>query len=284
MLLQCGRHRLDLTSPIVMGILNVTPDSFSDGGRYPDARRAITHALSMIEAGAAIIDVGGESTRPGAQAVSEQEEIRRVIPVVEAIAGTTNIPVSVDTSRAGVIRAALAAGASMINDTRALREPGALQAVADSDTAVCLMHMQGEPRTMQVAPHYDDVVGEVKAFLSDRVAACEAAGIERMRMAVDPGIGFGKSIQHNMDLLAHVSELLELRLPVLIGVSRKSMFGALLGRSVEQRLAGSLAVATATALAGASIFRAHDVAETLDAIRMADLLGQAGYRLSERGD
>lgn len=284
MLLQCGRHRLDLTSPIVMGILNVTPDSFSDGGRYPDARRAIAHALSMIEAGAAIIDVGGESTRPGAQAVSEQEEIRRVIPVVEAIAGTTNIPVSVDTSRAGVIRAALAAGASMINDTRALREPGALQAVADSDAAVCLMHMQGEPRTMQVAPHYDDVVGEVKAFLSDRVAACEAAGIERMRMAVDPGIGFGKSIQHNMDLLAHVSELLELRLPVLIGVSRKSMFGALLGRSVEQRLAGSLALATATALAGASIFRAHDVAETLDAIRMADLLGQAGYRLSERGD
>jgi dihydropteroate synthase len=282
MFLQCGPHQLDLASPIVMGILNVTPDSFSDGGRYRDARRAIDYALSMIDAGAGIIDVGGESTRPGAQAVSEAEEIRRVIPVVEAIATTTHIPVSVDTSRAGVIRAAVAAGASMINDTRALRESGALQAVADSDAAVCLMHMQGEPRTMQVDPHYDDVVGEVRGFLSDRIAACEAVGIERARIALDPGIGFGKRVEHNIELLAHVADLVEMRLPVLIGVSRKSMFGALLGRPVEQRLAGSLAVATAAALAGASIFRVHDVAETVDAVRMAALLGQAGYRIQNK--
>lgn len=279
MFLDCGPHRLNLASPLVMGILNVTPDSFSDGGRYSNPKRAIDHALAMIDAGAAIIDVGGESTRPGAQAVSEQEEIRRVVPVVEALAAATHVPVCVDTSRAAVIRTALAAGATMINDIRALREPGAMSALAGSNAAVCLMHMQGEPRTMQIDPQYDDVVDDVQTFLGARVTACEASGIARNRIVIDPGIGFGKRVEHNIDLLARLADLQELRLPVLIGVSRKSMFGVLLGRTVEQRLAGSLAAAVAAVLAGVSIVRAHDVAETVDAIKMAALLVQAGYRI-----
>lgn len=279
MLLHCGSRQLDLSTPIIMGILNVTPDSFSDGGRFAGFSQAIEHAMAMIEAGAGIIDVGGESTRPGAQAVTQSDEIRRVVPVVESLAALTNVPVSVDTSKAGVIRAAIRAGAAMINDVRALRDEGALEAAAEGSSAICLMHMQGEPRTMQADPHYDDVVGEVRDFLQERVSVCAAAGISRERIVVDPGIGFGKRIEHNLQLLASLPQLLaELRLPILIGVSRKSMLGTLLDRPVEQRLAGGLALAAAAVLAGASILRVHDVAETVDAVKIATALKAAGYR------
>jgi dihydropteroate synthase len=277
--LRCGKHTLDLSTPVVMGILNVTPDSFSDGGRYVGIDRALEHARAMVDAGARIIDVGGESTRPGAQAVDEQEEIGRVVPLVEALSAQTSAIVSVDTSKAAVMRAALQAGASMVNDVRALREAGALEAVASSDAAVCLMHMQGEPRTMQSDPQYVDVVAEVKRFLADRVEACAVAGIGRDRIVIDPGIGFGKRVEHNMQLLAALPDLLELRLPLLIGVSRKSMFATLLGRSVDQRLAGGLALAVSSVLAGASMLRVHDVAETVDAVKMAAELKKSGYRI-----
>jgi dihydropteroate synthase len=279
MLLHCGHHQLDLSSPIVMGILNVTPDSFSDGGRYWNFNRAIDHALEMVEAGAGIIDVGGESTRPGAPAVPEEEEIRRVIPIIETLAARTEVPISVDTSKAGVIRAAVAAGATMINDVKALTAVGALEAVAEGTAAACLMHMQGEPRTMQADPRYENVVTDVRAFLAARVQACRVAGIGDNRLVIDPGIGFGKRIEHNLQLLASIPDLLELRLPLLIGVSRKSMFGTLLGRPVDRRLPGGLAMAAAAVLAGASIVRTHDVAETVDAVRMAAALKTAGYRI-----
>jgi len=279
MLLHCGPHRLDLSTPVVMGILNVTPDSFADGGRFAGFNQAIEHALSMIEAGAGIIDVGGESTRPGALAVSETQEIDRVVPVIEALASLTRIPISVDTSKAGVIRAAVRAGAAIVNDVRALRDDGALEAAAAGSAAVCLTHMQGEPRTMQHDPRYGDVVAEVRDFLDERIRACEAAGIDRTRLLIDPGIGFGKRLEHNVRLLASLPQLETLGVPLLIGVSRKSMFGALLDRALEQRLPGSLAVATAAVLAGAAIVRAHDVAETVDAVKTAAALKAAGYRL-----
>lgn len=280
--LRCGRHTLDLSQPLVMGILNVTPDSFSDGGRFIGLSAALEQAQRMIEQGAGMIDVGGESTRPGAADVSEEEEIRRVVPVIEALAAATSVPISIDTSKPGVMSAAVAAGASLINDVRALREPGALEAAARTDAAVCLMHMQGQPRTMQHEPRYDDVVGEVTAFLEERVAACLAAGIGRERLALDPGIGFGKRLEHNLALLAHLPEVGRSGLPLLVGVSRKSMFQALLGRPVEQRLAGGLAVATAAVLAGAAILRVHDVAETVDAVKVAQALRTAGYQLPTR--
>ncbi len=282
MQLRCGAHMLDLSRPRVMGILNVTPDSFSDGGRFIDVSRAVAHAELMIEQGAALIDVGGESTRPGAADVSEAEEIRRVVPVIEALTARTSVPISIDTSKGAVMSAAVAAGASLINDVRALREPGALEAAASTDAAVCLMHMQGQPRTMQQEPRYDDVVGEVTAFMEQRVTACLAAGIGRDRLVLDPGIGFGKRLEHNLALLANLPRLgrpgPNQGLPVLVGVSRKSMFQALLGRPVEQRLAGGLAVATAAALAGAVILRVHDVAETVDALKVAEALRAAGYQ------
>jgi dihydropteroate synthase len=278
MRLRCGPHTLDLSQPIVMGILNVTPDSFSDGGRFIDSTQALDHAQRMIEAGAGIIDVGGESTRPNAAEVSEDEELRRVVPVIEALANRFSVPISVDTSKPAVMSAAVEVGATMINDVRALREPGALEAAAKTNAAVCLMHMQGQPRTMQLEPHYDDVVAEVKTFLLERAAACEAAGIARDRLVIDPGIGFGKRLQHNLALLAHVQALAEPGLPVLIGVSRKSMFQELLGRRVNHRLAGGLAIGTTAALAGAAILRVHDVAETVDAIKVVQALRAAGYR------
>ncbi|HEY8539214.1 MAG TPA: dihydropteroate synthase [Steroidobacteraceae bacterium] len=281
MYLRCKSQTLDLRSPVVMGILNVTPDSFSDGGRYKESKAAIAHALAMIEAGAGIIDVGGESTRPGAEDVSEEEELRRVVPVVAELARRTNVPISVDTSKPAVMKAALEAGAEMINDVRALADPRALAEVAASGAAVCLMHMQGEPRSMQDDPKYVDVVTEVRDFLSERLQACIAAGIDRERIVLDPGIGFGKRLQHNLALLAHLPALTALGCPVLIGVSRKSMFGALLNRPVEQRLAGGLAVATAAVLAGVSIVRAHDVAETVDAVKTAAALRAAGYRIGD---
>ena len=260
-----------------MGVINVTPDSFSDGGRYVDSVAAVTHALRMIDEGAGLIDVGGESTRPGAPSVSVETEIERVVPVIEALAARTKIPISIDTSKPAVMTAAVHAGASMINDVRALREPGAMQAAARTEAAICLMHMQGEPRTMQADPRYSDVVAEVRDFLLERTEACLASGIAKNRLVVDPGIGFGKRLEHNLALLAGLPALTALGWPVLIGVSRKSMFGALLGRSVDERVAGSVAMATAAVLAGASIVRTHDIAATVDAVKVAVALRAAGY-------
>ncbi len=268
MRLQCGRHLLDFDGPVVMGVLNVTPDSFSDGGRFFDLPAALAQAERLAEEGAAIIDVGGESTRPGAAPVTVEEEMRRVLPVVERLAGSLVVPVSVDTRTPAVMREVLAAGASMINDVTALRAPGALEAVAASGAAVCLMHMQGEPRTMQNEPHYGDVLGEVREFLRERVAACVAAGIARTRLVIDPGFGFGKSLTHNLQLLRDLPTLAAEGLPVLAGLSRKRMIGALTGCGEGDRLAGSVALAVMAALNGASIVRAHDVRETVDALRI----------------
>lgn len=278
MRLQCGRHLLHLDAPVVMGVLNVTPDSFSDGGRYVEPAAALARAEAMAAEGAAIIDVGGESTRPGAAPVPLDEELRRVIPVVERLAAALSIPVSVDTRKTGVMRAALAAGASMVNDVGALAAPGATEAVAATDAAVCLMHMQGEPQTMQRDPRYDDVVAEVRGFLRERVARCVAAGIARPRIAVDPGFGFGKTLAHNLALLRGLGAIAADGLPVLAGLSRKSMIGQLTGRDNADRLAGSLALAVIAAGNGARILRAHDVAATVDALRVAaGVLGEMGH-------
>lgn len=271
--LQCGRFVLDLGAPAVMGVLNVTPDSFSDGGRFFDVQAAVTQAERMAADGAALIDVGGESTRPGSEPVSEDEELRRVLPVIERLVARLAIPVSIDTRKPVVMRRAIAAGASFVNDIAALSAPGALEAVAAGDAGVCLMHMQGEPGTMQDAPRYDDVVGEVRAFLRARAAACEAAGIARSRIAVDPGFGFGKSLGHNLALLAGLPALAADGLPVLAGLSRKRMIGALTGRDGSERLAGSLAAAVVAVRNGALIIRAHDVRETVDALRVVAAAG-----------
>lgn len=277
MILDCGSTTLDLGRPRVMGVLNVTPDSFSDGGRYLDPQAAVAHAEQMIAEGADLIDVGGESTRPGAALVSADEELRRVIPVIQALTQKKSVPVSVDTSRPEVIRAAVDAGAALINDIRALRLPGALEAAAASGAAVCLMHMQGEPGDMQKHPQYGDVMAEVCGFLRERMRACTEAGMTSGRLLIDPGIGFGKAPQHNLMLLAQLHRLSELRVPMLVGVSRKSIIGALTGRPLERRLPGGLALATAAVLAGARIIRAHDVAATLDAVKVASALLAAGY-------
>jgi dihydropteroate synthase len=264
--LRLGELLLD--RPAVMGILNVTPDSFSDGGEFVDPADAIRHAERMAEQGAAIIDIGGESTRPGAEAVSEQQEIDRVVPVIEAVTAAVEVPVSVDTSKPAVMRAAVASGASMINDVRALREDGALEAAAGLNKPVCLMHMQGEPRTMQHDPRYGDVVAEVTQFLSDRVAECIEAGIGKDLLLVDPGLGFGKAPHDNVELLANLRQLDQIGLPVLVGISRKSTLGAITGRDVDQRMPASLAAAVMAVERGASIIRAHDVAETVDALKV----------------
>jgi dihydropteroate synthase len=250
-----------------MGILNVTPDSFSDGGRFDEYERALAHARRMTDDGADIIDVGGESTRPGAAQVSEATEIERVIPLVEALA-RENIVVSVDTMKPAVMRAAVAAGASMINDVAALQAVGAVDAVAASEVSVCLMHMQGEPRSMQVAPHYGDVVAEVRDFLAHRAAACEAAGIARERIFLDPGFGFGKTVAHNLQLLRELRAIAALGYPIVAGLSRKSTLGALTGRSADDRQAASVAAALAAVERGASILRVHDVRETVDALKI----------------
>ncbi len=251
-----------------MGILNVTPDSFSDGGRFIGRADALRRVREMIAEGAGIIDVGGESTRPGARAVAADEELARVIPVIEAIRSESDIPVSIDTSKPEVMRAAVAAGASLINDVRALREPGALAAAAELGVPVCLMHMRGEPRTMQQDPRYDDVVAEVLAFLEQRVAACEAAGIPRERIVLDPGFGFGKTLEHNLALFRALPRFAATGLPVLVGVSRKSMIGQVLEVPVDERLAGSLALASLATWLGAAIIRSHDVRDTVQAVRM----------------
>jgi dihydropteroate synthase len=280
MFLHCGSRTLDLSAPIVMGVLNVTPDSFSDGGRFERPSEALDRALQMVDEGAGLIDIGGESTRPGAEPVSEQEELRRVVPIIEALAARSPVPISIDTSKPAVMRAAVQAGASLINDICALREPGALETAAASGAAVCLMHMQGEPRTMQREPHYQDVVTEVRTFLDVRVTACLAAGIDANRLLLDPGIGFGKRLQHNLALLAAIPDLAVHERPILIGASRKSMFGTLLDRPVEERLAGGLAVAAASVLAGAKVIRTHDVRPTMDAVKVAVVLKDAGYRIT----
>ena len=263
--LRCGRTVFDLARPRIMGVLNVTPNSFSDGGRYFNAARAIEHARRMMDDGADLIDIGGESTRPGAMPVDEAEELRRVIPLVAALAGQ-GVPVSVDTRKPAVMRAALDAGAAMINDVCGLTAPGALEAVAAADAGVCLMHMQGDPRTMQEAPAYDDVVAEVRRFLLARAAACEAAGIARERIVLDPGFGFGKTLKHNLALLAGLPALAAAGYPVLAGLSRKSSLGELTGRPVDERLAASIAAALAAVARGASLLRVHDVRETHDAL------------------
>ena len=251
--------------PLIMGIVNVTPDSFSDGGRYVSAANATCHALRLIEQGADLVDIGGESTRPGSNQVSVEEEMRRIMPVVEALV-ERNVPVSVDTSKPEVMRAAIAAGAAMINDVNALRAEGALEAVAASGAAACLMHMQGEPRSMQVEPHYNDVVAEVKDFLQQRLDAAVAAGIARERLVIDPGFGFGKTLKHNIELLRNLERFTDMNVPLLVGLSRKSMLGKITGSEVGDRIHASVAAALLAVAKGASIVRVHDVKATRDAL------------------
>jgi dihydropteroate synthase len=266
--LNCPSAILDLSSPQVMGILNMTPDSFSDGGKYTQLDHALNQAEQMITDGASIIDIGGESTRPGAIDVSDEDELDRVIPVLKAIKQRFDILVSIDTSKASVMRAAIAAGADIINDVRALQNDGCLAAVANSEVPVCLMHMQGLPRSMQNNPSYEDVVNDIMAFFQQRIDACVAAGIARERIIIDPGFGFGKTLEQNFHLLANMSEFGKLGLPILAGLSRKSMIGNLLNRDVEQRLAGSVSAAIIAAQQGADIIRVHDVQATVDALKV----------------
>ncbi len=266
--LDCNGKLLDLSRPQVMGVLNVTPDSFSDGGDFLDPQRALDHALQMQEEGAAVIDIGGESTRPGAAPVSAPDELQRVIPVIDALQAQLIVPISIDTRKPEVMQAAVAAGAGLINDVNALRAPAALEAAAASAVPVCLMHMQGDPRTMQSDPHYRDVVEEVKAFLMQRAAACEAAGIGRERLLLDPGFGFGKTVEHNLRLLARLDELAAPGLPVVVGLSRKSMIGKLLDLDVTERLPASIALAVLAVERGARLVRAHDVGATWQALQM----------------
>jgi dihydropteroate synthase len=259
----------DKTSVQVMGILNVTPDSFSDGGQFHVRDAALRHVEQMLAEGADIIDVGGESTRPGAQAVSTTEELERVVPIIAAIRERFDVAVSVDTSKPEVMLAAVAAGADLINDVRALQEPGALEACAGLSVPICLMHMQGQPRTMQHSPQYTDVVQDVYRFFEERIAACGQAGIVRSRLIIDPGFGFGKTLPHNLDLLRRLDAFSALGLPILVGISRKSMIGALLGNvEVDGRLHGSVAAAVAAAMHGARIIRVHDVKATVDAMKI----------------
>lgn len=275
-LLDCAGKTVDLTRPQVMGILNVTPDSFSDGGDFISPEAAVEHARALVEAGADILDIGGESTRPGAHGVSDQQELDRIIPVIQAVAGELPVPISVDTNKPGVMREAVAAGAGMINDVLALQADGALQAARELAVPVCLMHMQGKPRTMQQNPRYADVVKAVSAFLAERIDAAVTAGIPRQRLLVDPGFGFGKTLAHNLTLLNQLTRLGSLELPILIGISRKSMIGALLdGAPVDQRLHGSVAAAVMAVERGASIVRVHDVKATADAIRVTHAVMQA---------
>lgn len=274
--LPCGDRELDLSRTQVMGILNITPDSFSDGGRYTRRDAALAHVEQMLAAGATLIDIGGESTRPGAALVGVQEEVDRVVPMVEAIKARFDTVVSIDTSTPEVISGSASVGAGLINDIRALCRPGAMQAAVDSGLAVCLMHMQGEPQTMQQAPQYESVLGQVNSFLEQRVQACLDAGIDRAKLVLDPGYGFGKSLQHNLELFAAMQHLRPLDLPILVGVSRKSMIGQTLDRPVDQRLAGGLALAVLAVTKGARIIRVHDVAETVDAVRMAEAVMAAG--------
>lgn len=264
----CGKFQLDLTRPQVMGIVNVTPDSFSDGGKYCSTASAVEHGLQLIAEGADILDIGGESTRPGAQPVSMDEELRRVIPVVEALSAVSSVPLSIDTYKPEVMRAAILAGADIVNDICALREDGALEVVASSNAGVCLMHMQGVPQTMQINPTYHDVVAEVKQFLTDRVDACLAGGILKERILLDPGFGFGKTTAHNIALIQHLDRLAELGFPLLVGLSRKSVLGKIAGGDELQRLHAGLAASVVSVMKGAKIVRVHDVKATVDALKV----------------
>ena len=260
---------MNVTQPIIMGVLNVTPDSFSDGGKFFDARSAIDQAKSMVENGAGIIDIGGESTRPGALAVSAKDELNRVIPVIEALSGQIKVPISIDTSKPEVMEQAVASGASIINDVNALRAEGAIEMAAKLKSDVCLMHMQGIPRTMQDNPSYDDVVEDIKSFFKERIEACELAGIELSSITLDPGFGFGKNLGHNIALLKNLSEFNEFGVSILAGLSRKSMIGTLLGdKDVDSRMIGSVTAALIAVENGANIIRAHDVEETNDALKV----------------
>ncbi|HSS46234.1 MAG TPA: dihydropteroate synthase [Burkholderiales bacterium] len=273
MFLQCGKFKLDLSRPLIMGIVNVTPDSFSDGGKLVSAPAAINHAKQLVEEGADILDIGGESTRPGAEPVSLEEELRRVLPVLEGLKDV-NVPLSVDTYKPEVMRAAISAGASMINDVNALLAPGAMESVAASDMALCLMHKKGEPKTMQQNPQYEDVLTEVADFLKARVAAAEAAGVARERICIDPGIGFGKNLEHNLALLRNIGRLKSIGVPVLIGVSRKSLLGKILGLEVYDRVQVNAVAAVLTVRQGAAIVRVHDVKATKDALAVYNAVGR----------
>jgi len=264
---RCGAFALDLSRPLVMGVLNVTPDSFSDGGRFADREQALSHARRMRDDGADIVDIGGESSRPGAESVAEGVELSRVLPLVEALAAE-GIPVGVDTRKPAVMQAAIAAGAAMINDIAALREPGAIEACAQGGIGVCLMHMQREPRTMQAAPAYADVVSEVRDFLLTRARVCIDAGIARERIAIDPGFGFGKTLAHNLALLRALGTLAATGYPVVAGLSRKASLGEITGRSVDERMPASLAAALCAVARGAAIVRVHDVRATVDALKV----------------
>ena len=267
--LDCNGRPLTLDRPRVVGIVNVTPDSFSDGGQFADLESAVAHGVRLAEEGADMLDIGGESTRPGAADVSVEDELRRVIPVIEQLAARTSLPIAVDSSKPEVMRAAVAAGAGMINDVYALRREGAVDTVAELRVPVCLMHMQGEPRSMQDAPHYDDVVGEVHRFLTDRLFACELAGIDRRKVMVDPGFGFGKDVEHNLALLRRLERFSSLGSGVYVGLSRKSMIGTLTGRTdPAERTAGSVAAALIAVQRGARMVRVHDVAATVDALKV----------------
>ncbi len=274
-LLERIEHARHKARPLVMGVVNVTPDSFSDGGLFASREHAIAHALDLVEQGADILDIGGESTRPGAEPVTEAAELERVVPVIAGIRAASAIPISVDTSKPAVMRSAVGAGADMINDVNALRAPGAVATAADLEVPVCLMHMQGEPRTMQQAPAYEDVVAEIKAFFQARIRDCRAAGIPSQALVLDPGFGFGKTLAHNLQLLAGLERFAALGLPLLAGLSRKSMLGAITGRErPDQRLAASVAAAVLAAERGAAIIRVHDVVETVDALKVLQALKQ----------
>jgi len=269
--ISCGRFRLALTRPLVMGVVNVTPDSFSDGGRHADRQHAIAHARRLVEEGADILDIGGESTRPGARPVAAETEAERVLPVVRALLEIGR-PISIDTTKPEVMRLAIEAGADMINDINGFQASGALEVVTSSSVALCMMHKKGDPATMQVDPKYENVVGEVRTFLAHRLMAAQAAGIERSRLIVDPGFGFGKTLQHNLALLRDLADICSLGAPVLVGLSRKSMLGAITGRAVDNRVHASVAAALLAACRGARILRVHDVRATVDALAVFSAL------------
>ncbi|NVD05745.1 dihydropteroate synthase [Vibrio sp. JPW-9-11-11] len=272
MKIKANNKTLDLSQPQVMGILNVTPDSFSDGGKFNRLNDALHQAKRMIDAGVAIIDIGGESTRPGAPDVELEQELQRVLPVIEAIRRESDVWISVDTSKAEVMRQAVDAGADIINDVRALQEPGALQVAADSGLPICLMHMQGQPRTMQANPHYDDLLKDVGEFLEQRIAECESVGISRDKLILDPGFGFGKTMAHNYHMLANLEQFHQFGLPILAGMSRKSMIFKLLEKTPAECVAASVSCATIAAMKGAQIIRVHDFEQTLDAMKVVSMV------------
>lgn len=269
-IIECGRHKISLDATVVMGILNVTPDSFYDGGRYESIEDALERARKMVADGAGILDVGGESTRPGSEAISVEEEVGRVVPVIKELAGELEVPISIDSYKPEVVSKAIDAGASMVNDVNGLRSYGMAKLVAESGLPVVLMHMQGSPRSMQDNPSYKDVVSYIKAFFEERIEYAKSRGVAEEQIILDPGIGFGKTLAHNLEIIKRLSEFTELGYPILVGASRKSMIGEILGAGPENRLEGSLAVAVASIMNGASILRVHDVAETVRAARVAD--------------